>query len=125
MRLLSIPYSLLFPGILLFTCVEVYSTQNNVFDLWVLLAFGLLGHLLMLLRLEVVPLLLGFILGPQFEEHPRRALLLSRGDFSVFIERPIAATALGVAALLFVWTLVSDLRRRDRAVALEEAKTTG
>lgn len=124
-RLLSIPYPLLFPGIVLFTCVGVYSTQNNVFDLWVLLAFGLLGYLMMLLRLEVVPLLLGFILGPQFEEHLRRTLLLSRGDFSVFIERPIAATALGVSALLFVWTLASYLRRRDRMAALEEAKTAG
>ncbi|HEY9095434.1 MAG TPA: tripartite tricarboxylate transporter permease, partial [Hydrogenophaga sp.] len=84
-RLLTIPYPLLFPGIVLFTCIGVYSTNNNVFDLWVLFLAGLMGYGMLLLRLEPVPLLLGFILGMPFEENFRRTLLLSRGDFGVFL----------------------------------------
>lgn len=113
-RLLQIPYPLLFPGIVLFTCIGVYSTSNNIFDIWTLLAFGLIGYGMLLLRLEPVPLLLGFILGTPFEENLRRSLLLSRGDFSVFIERPISATALAVAAGLLVWSVWTYLRRRGR-----------
>ncbi len=111
-RLLAIPYPLLFPGIVLFTCVGVYSTNNNIFDLYALLAFGFIGYFMLLLRFEPVPLLLGFILGPQFEEHFRRSLLASRGDFSVFYERPISATALAVTALILVWSIWKFLRSR-------------
>lgn len=113
-RLLQIPYPLLFPGILLFTCIGVYSTHNNVFDIWSLIAFGALGCAMMQLRLEPVPLLLGYILGGPFEEYFRRTLLLSKGDATVFIERPISATALGVAAFLIVWSIWSHWRTRAR-----------
>ncbi|MEO8835145.1 MAG: tripartite tricarboxylate transporter permease, partial [Caldimonas sp.] len=109
-RLLAIPYSMLFPAIVLFTCIGVYSTNNNVFDIYELLAFGALGYLMLLLRFEVVPALLGLILGPLFEENLRRALLLSRGDFSVFIERPISASALAFTALLVGWSMWSYVR---------------
>jgi len=119
-RLLSIPYSLMYPSILLFTCIGVYSTQNNVFDIYVLLAFGLLGYVMMLLRFEPVPLLLGLILGPLFEENLRRTLLLSRGDFGVFIERPISATALAVSALLFAWSIWSYSRGKSGVPGLDE-----
>ncbi|MGB4925207.1 MAG: tripartite tricarboxylate transporter permease, partial [Giesbergeria sp.] len=78
-KLLSIPYHLMFPSIVLFTCIGVYSTSNSTFDVWVLLAFGIVGYLMALLRLEVVPVLLGLILGPMLEENFRRTLLLSRG----------------------------------------------
>lgn len=111
-RLLAIPYPLLFPAIVLFTCIGVYSASNNVFDVYVLLAFGVLGYLMLLLRFEVVPVLLGLILGPMLEENFRRTLLLSRGDFSVFIERPITAAALGVSAFLVLWSVWGHLRRR-------------
>ncbi len=114
-RLLTIPYPLLFPGIVLFTCIGVYSTNNNVFDLWVLFLAGLMGYGMLLLRLEPVPLLLGFILGMPFEENFRRTLLLSRGDFGVFLERPISATALAIAALVTTWSVWSYLRARARA----------
>jgi putative tricarboxylic transport membrane protein len=116
-RLLTIPYPLLFPGIVLFTCIGVYSTNNNVFDLWVLFLAGLMGYGMLLLRLEPVPLLLGFILGMPFEENFRRTLLLSRGDFGVFLERPISATALAIAALVTTWSVWSYLRARARAQA--------
>jgi putative tricarboxylic transport membrane protein len=113
-RLLQIPYPLLYPGILLFTCIGVYSTHNNAFDIWSLLGFGLVGVVMMQLRLEPVPLLLGFILGAPFEEYFRRTLMLSRGDFGVFFERPISASALAVAAALLAWSIWSFLRGRTR-----------
>ena len=111
-RLLSIPYRMMFPAIVLFTCIGVYSTNNNTFDIWVLLVFGVLGYLMLLLRLEVVPVLLGLILGPMLEENFRRTLLLSRGSFGVFVERPITAVALGVCAVLLIWSVWSSLRTR-------------
>ena len=114
-KLLSIPYHLMFPAIVLFTCIGVYSTSNSTFDVWVLLAFGIVGYLMALLRLEVVPVLLGLILGPMLEENFRRTLLLSRGSFSVFVERPITAVALGVCAFLLIWTVWGSLRNRVTA----------
>jgi len=113
-RLLQIPYPLLFPGIILFTCIGVYSTQNNIFDIWTLLIFGLVGYGMMLLRLEPVPLLLGFILGEPFEENFRRALLLSRGDFSIFITHPISAGALALATGVLGWSLLAYVRKRSK-----------
>ena len=121
-RLLSIPYPLLFPAIVLFTCIGVYSANNNVFDVWVLLGVGLFGYLLLLVRFEVVPILLGLVLGPMLEENLRRALLLSRGDFAVFIERPITATALGVCVLMLLGSMWGYLRRRRREDVQREPK---
>lgn len=110
-KLLSIPYHLMFPAIVLFTCIGVYSTNNSTFDVWILLGFGVVGYLMALLRLEVVPVLLGLILGPMLEENFRRTLLLSRGSFNVFIERPITAVALGVCAFLLVWTVWGSMKK--------------
>ena len=118
-RLLTIPYPLMYPAIVLFTCIGVYGTNNNIFDLYVLLAFGLLGYLMLLLRFEVVPILMGLILGPMFEENLRRTLLLSRGDFAVFVERPISATALAVTTVLALWSLKSYMRTKGAAKELE------
>lgn len=122
-RLLQIPYPLLYPGIVLFTCIGVYSTHNNIFDIWSLLAFGLIGIVMLQLRLEAVPLLLGFILGAPFEEYFRRTLLLSRGDFAVFIDRPISATALAVAALVLAWSVWAYLRGRAKQPDASTAPT--
>lgn len=113
-RLLQIPYNLLFPAIILFTCIGVYSTNRNVFDLYALFVFGLMGCGMLMLRLEAVPLLLGFVLGPAFEEYLRRALLLSRGDYGVFIDQPISLAALSVAALVLASSVWSFLRRRRK-----------
>ncbi len=111
-KLLSIPYHLMFPSIVLFTCIGVYSTSNSPFDVWVLLVFGVLGYLMALLRLEVVPVLLGLILGPMLEENFRRTLLLSRGSFSVFFERPITAVALTVCAGLLIWSIWGSMKKK-------------
>ena len=114
-KLLSIPYHLMFPTIVLFTCIGVYSTNNSPFDVWVLLAFGVVGYLMALLRLEVVPVLLGLILGPMVEENFRRTLLLSRGSFSVFVDRPITAVALAVSAFLLIWTIWGSMKKNVAA----------
>lgn len=110
-RLLSIPYHLLFPAIILFTCIGVYSTNSSVFDVWVLFAVGLVGYVLLLLRFELIPVLIGFVLGPMLEENLRRTLLLSDGSFSIFVERPITATALTISVLLIVAPSLKYLRR--------------
>lgn len=100
-RMLSIPYRILYPAILVFVCIGVYSVKNSVFDIYMVLLFGGVGFFMRMFGFPAAPLLLGFILGPMMEEHFRRALLLSRGDFWVFIERPISLVFL-VLTLLFL-----------------------
>lgn len=112
-RLLTVPYKLLFPAIVLFTCIGVYSSHNNVFDVYILLMFGIVGFVMMLLGFEAAPMLLGFILGPMLEKYFRRTMLLSRGEFSVFMDRPIAASVLLFTFLVFVWSVWSSLKRKS------------
>jgi len=119
-KLLQVPYRLLYPAILLFCCIGVYSLQNNVWDVFVTALFGLIGWIFVKLECEPAPLLLGFILGPLMEENLRRALLLSRGDPSVFVTRPLSATLLGVAALLLLIVAAPQIRRK-REEAFHEA----
>lgn len=114
-RMLSIPYRILFPAIVVFTCIGVYSTKNSVFDVYVLLGFGLAGYLMALLRFEIVPVLLGFILGPMLEENFRRAMVLSRGDFSTFIDSPISAAVMLFTLLVLIWSVLSYLKRQSAA----------
>jgi putative tricarboxylic transport membrane protein len=98
----------------------VYSIQNNVFDVFITALFGLLGWIFVKLECEPAPLLLGFILGPMMEENLRRALLLSRGDPTVFLTRPISAVMLGLAlALLLI--IAAPFIRKKRAEAFQEA----
>ncbi|WP_086479602.1 tripartite tricarboxylate transporter permease [Oceanospirillum sanctuarii] len=113
-RLLSIPYQWLFPGILLFTCIGVFSTHYNVFDLYLLLGFGAMGYIAWLLKLEVVPLILGLILGQPIEENFRRTMLIFKGDLSIFISRPISAVAIGVAVFLLIWSVKSQITRKHK-----------
>jgi TctA family transporter len=103
----KVPYNVLFPCILYFCCIGTYSVNNNVDDIFITAAFGLMGYLMMRLDLDAAPLMLGFILGPMLEENFRRALLLSRGSFTVFIDRPISGTLLGIVALFIVWQVTS------------------
>lgn len=114
-RILAIPYRMLYPAILLFVCLGVYSINNSVFDIGVALVFGAVGYVMILLRFEPAPLLLGFILGPLMEEHLRRALLLSRGEVTVFFERPISAGFMTATVLLLGWGILSMIRRRRPA----------
>lgn len=89
-RLLSIPYTILYPSILVFICIGVYSIRSSAFDIFMMLVFGVVGYLMRLLRFQPAPLLLGLVLGPLMEENFRRALLLSRGSLATFFESPIS-----------------------------------
>jgi TctA family transporter len=113
-KMLQIPYRILYPAILLFICIGVFSINNSAFDVLQVVVFGLLGYGMMIMGFEPAPLLLGFILGPLMEEHLRRALLLSRGDMSVFITRPISAGFMIATFLLIAFVVWSAIRNRGR-----------
>ena len=118
-KLLQVPYRLLYPAILVFCCIGVYSINNNVFDVFMTVIFGILGWIFVKLECEPAPLLLGFILGPMMEENLRRALLLSRGDPTVFATRPLSAVLLGMALLLLL-IVVTPAIRKKREEAFQE-----
>ncbi|WP_424970874.1 tripartite tricarboxylate transporter permease [Dinoroseobacter sp. S76] len=109
-RLLRVPHYYLYPTVIMMICVGVYGISNSLTDVWATLAFGVLGYVLRLFRFEPAPLLIGFVLGPMMEEFFRRAMLLSRGDPMIFVERPGSAALLAVAALLLVFSAVSPKR---------------
>jgi TctA family transporter len=119
-RLLTVPYRFLFPAIAAFCCIGVYSVNNNNFDVYMVALFGVLGYVFYRLRCEPAPLLLGFILGPMMEENLRRALLLSRGDWGTFAERPLSAGLLVAAALLLLIVALPAIRGK-RELAFKEA----
>ncbi|WP_342748755.1 tripartite tricarboxylate transporter permease [Pararhodobacter marinus] len=119
-KILAVPYWMLFPAVVIFICVGVYSINYSTFDVFWVMIFGFLGYLLAVLKFEVAPLLLGFILGPLMEEHLRRSMLLSRGSFSTFVERPISASFLAAAALILLWLAYASLRGRARARAAKQ-----
>jgi TctA family transporter len=115
-RMLRVPYRLLYPTILVFCGIGVYSLNNAQFDIYLMALFGLLGYLFSKLECEPAPLMLGFILGPMLEEYVRRALLLAKGDPLTFVRRPISATLLAVAVLsLFVVMMPALRRKREEA----------
>ena len=115
-RLLSVPYRLLYPAILLFCCIGVYSLNNSAVDVALALFFGLLGYLFIKLDCEPAPLLLGFVLGPMMEDNLRRAMLLSRGNPAVFVTRPLSlALLLTALALLIVVVLPAVRKKREEA----------
>jgi TctA family transporter len=118
-KLLKVPYRLMYPAILVFCAIGVFSVQNSLFDIWQMAAFGILGYVFGKLKLEPAPLLLGFVLGPMMEENLRRALLISRGDFGVFITRPISATLLCASVGLMILLLIPTLKR-SRVEAFQE-----
>jgi putative tricarboxylic transport membrane protein len=118
-KLLKVPYRLLYPAILLFCAIGVYSTNNAPFDITLTAIFGFLGVLFVKLECEPAPLLLGFVLGPMMEENLRRALLLSRGDPMTFLQRPISLGMLIAAALLLVIIALPSIRKK-REVAFQE-----
>ncbi len=118
-KLLSVPYRFLYPAILTFCCIGVYSVSNTTFDVMLTAAFGFLGYVFLKLRCECAPLLLGFVLGPLMEENFRRALLISRGHFAVFVTRPLSLTLLIVAVLLIVIVAIPSISA-SREVAFAE-----
>ncbi|MBL8673743.1 MAG: tripartite tricarboxylate transporter permease [Rhodospirillales bacterium] len=115
-RLLTVPYRFLYPSILLFCCIGAYSLQNSTFHVMMVGLFGVIGYIFLKLGGEGAPFLLGLVLGPQMEEYFRRAMLLSRGDATVFVTRPISAGLLIVtAALLIIMVLPNFRKKREEA----------
>ncbi|MBM4262914.1 MAG: tripartite tricarboxylate transporter permease [Deltaproteobacteria bacterium] len=105
-KMITIPYQLLFPAILVFCGIGVFSLNNSTFDIYLMALFGVLGYLLSKLGCEPAPMLLAFILGPLMEEYLRRAMLLSRGNPWVFVQRPISATLLVLSVLAMCTVLI-------------------
>jgi TctA family transporter len=101
-KLLTVPYRVLFPAILLFCCIGAYSLNNNVFDVFMTIPFAILGYVFKKLECEPAPLLLGFVLGKLMEEYLRRAMTISRGDWMVFLTRPLSASLLAVAVIMLI-----------------------
>lgn len=115
-QLLKVPYRWLYPAILVFCCIGVYSINNNAFDVFMTAAFGVVGYVFYKLKCEPAPLLLGFILGPMMEENLRRAMLLSRGDPTTFFTRPLSLTLLLMAAALLVIVALPAIKaKREEA----------
>jgi putative tricarboxylic transport membrane protein len=117
--LLKVPYRLLFPAILLFCAIGVYTLNNSPFEVGLMALFGLLGYMLLKFGCEPAPMLLGFILGPLMEENLRRAMLLSRGNPITFVERPLSAALLAGAAFLLALVVLPQFRK-TREEAFQE-----
>ncbi len=118
-RMISIPYHFLFPAILVFCAIGVFSLNNSTFAIYMMAAFGVLGYVFRKLDCEPAPMLLGFILGPMMEEYLRRALLMSKGDPSVFVTRPGSAAML-IIALILLATIFAPAVRQKREEAFQE-----
>lgn len=115
----KIPYTVLFPSILFFCCIGTFSINNSLDDIFITAVFGAIGYIFMRLGMEPAPLMLGFILGPMLEENFRRAMLLSRGDFSIFVSRPISGTLLAFIAGIILFQFRGFFRKRKQAAALQ------
>jgi len=119
-KLLTVPYRLLYPSILVFMCVGVFSLSNNPWDCLIMAGFGLFGYVCVKLECEPAPMMLGFILGPMMEENLRRAMLLSRGDPTVFFTQPISAAFLIVAIVMLAVIAMPAIRRKREDVFVEQ-----
>ncbi|QQR37035.1 tripartite tricarboxylate transporter permease [Devosia oryziradicis] len=119
-KMLSIPYRALFPAIVLFACIGCFSINQNIYDVYAIGFFGVVGYILIRFGCEPAPLLLGFVLGPLLEEHLRRAMIISRGDPTVFVTRPISATLLGLALLAVIVAVLPSIRKKRKEVFVEE-----
>jgi putative tricarboxylic transport membrane protein len=119
-KLLTVPYRYLFPAITLFCCIGVYTLNNNNWDVYLTALFALIGYIFYKLSCEGAPLLLGFILGPMMEENLRRALLLSRGDWSTFVVRPLSAGLLIAAALMIVVVMLPSIKKKREEAFVED-----
>ena len=118
-KLLKVPYPILFPFILVFCLIGVYTINENVFDIFLMVFFGVFGYLARKFDFEAAPFLLAVVLGPMMEKAFRQSLIMSQGDFSIFVNRPISGVIFGVAILLLILPLFRGIKR-DRIATLEE-----
>jgi TctA family transporter len=120
-KLLTAPYRYLYPTALFFVCIGVYAARNDMFDVASTLFCGMFGYLLIQLKFEPAPILLGFVLGPRLEENFRRAVLISRGSLQIFIDRPISATFLALCVLLIGVQVYARIRKVKPPTAIPSA----
>jgi len=118
-KFLKVPYPILFPFILLFCLIGVYTINNNVFDIYLMILFGVFGYLVRKLDFEAAPLILAVVLGPMMEKALRQSLTMSKGDFSIFFTRPIAGVLFGIAIFLLILPMISKVVKRDKIARLE------
>jgi putative tricarboxylic transport membrane protein len=118
-RLLKVPYRLMFPAILMFCSIGIYSINSLPTDVFFIAFFGIIGYFLIKFGFEPAPLLLGFVLGKLMEENLRRALIISRGDMMTFLERPLSAALLAVAVILLAIALLPTIRKSRDEVFVE------
>jgi putative tricarboxylic transport membrane protein len=120
-RFLKIPYPILFPFILLFCLIGVYTINNNIFDIYLMIFFGIVGYLARKFEFEAAPFILAVVLGPMMEKTFRQTLIMFQGDFSVFIRRPISGVIFGLAAVLLVLPLITGGFKREKIARLKDA----
>jgi TctA family transporter len=118
--LLRVPYNVLFPAIIAFCCIGVYSVNNSAFAVYEITAAGLAGYVLSKLDCEMPPFILGFILGPMLEEHLRRAMIISGGDPTVFVTRPISAVLLVIALIALIIVSLPAIAKKREVVFVDE-----
>jgi putative tricarboxylic transport membrane protein len=111
-QLLKVPYMFLFPFILLFSLIGVFSLNNNLAEIFLMILFGVFGFLVRRFGYEAAPLILALVLGPMMENAFRQSLILSGGSFSIFLERPIALTLIGSALILLIFPMLKNLGRK-------------
>ena len=119
-KVLRVPYPILFPLILIFCLIGSYSLNKSIFDVLILIIFGFIGYLMKKFKYEAAPLILAFVLGPRFETALRRSLLLQRGDLTIFLTRPISAVLLAIAVALILLPLIPKIRKKVASVPKEE-----
>ncbi len=119
-KMVSVPYHLLFPAVVVFCGIGVFSVSNSSFDVYLMVVFGLLGYIFRKLDCEPAPMMLSFILGPMIEEFLRRALLIADGDPMVFLTRPISASLLGICAVVIIIVTLPGLRKKREEVFVED-----
>jgi putative tricarboxylic transport membrane protein len=119
-KMLTIPYHILFPGIMVFCAIGVFSLNNTSFDVYLMALFGVLGYVFAKLKCEPAPMLLGFILGPMMEENLRRSLTLSRGDPLIFLRSPISVTMLIIALFALLLVLLPSIRKTREEAFVED-----
>ena len=120
-RFLKIPYPILFPFILLFCLIGVYTINNNIFDIYLMIFFGIVGYLARKFEFEAAPFILAVVLGPMMEKTFRQSLIMFQGDFSVFIRRPISGVIFGLAVILLVLPLITGGFKREKIARLKDA----
>ena len=115
--MLKVPYRLLFPAIMAFSAIGIYSVNNSAFEIYLAALFGVLGFIWMKLGFNLAPMLLGFVLGPLMEENLRRAMLMSRGDPTVFVTRPISLGFMIATVLILIVMIAPAVRRQRHKIA--------